>query len=150
MKKIVNNKGFTLFELIIVVVIIGIMASIAYPSYMDYVKKSRRSDAKAGLLSLQQAQEKFRANCTEYADNIVTSGNYVCNSGTSTFSVEHNATSPDLHYNLSTSGTATSYTVTATYTGVQTTDTDCKTLSIDQNGNKTATDSSNSASTVCW
>ena len=98
MKKIVNNKGFTLFELIIVVVIIGIMASIAYPSYMDYVKKSRRSDAKAGLLSLQQAQEKFRANCTEYADNIVTSGNYVCNSGTSTFSVEHNATSPDLHY----------------------------------------------------
>ncbi len=145
-----KDAGFTLIELMIAVVVIGILAAIAYPSYQDYIYRARRSDAKAGLLSLQQAQEKFRANCIEYADNIVTAGNRVCDTVTPTYSVEHSSTSPDGHYNLTTAGTATTYTLTATYTGVQTGDTDCKTLSLDQAGNKTATDSTDTATTGCW
>ena len=145
-----KSSGFTLIELMVVVVVIAILASISYPSYQDYIYKSRRSDAKAGLLSLQIAQEKFRANCVQYADNLVAVGNHVCNSGTNTYSVEHGSTSPDGNYNLTSVGTATTYTLTATYTGAQTGDTACKTLSLDQDGNKTATNSSDNATTVCW
>lgn len=153
MKKTSKNKGFTLLELMIVVVVIGVLASIAYPSYQDYIYKGRRSDAKAGVLALQLAQEKYRANCALYASGIHASAR-TCVAG-STTAGDHDlvgsATSPDGNYNLSISGaTATAYTVTATYTGVQTGDTKCKTLSINQDGIKTATDSSDAASTVCW
>ena len=56
-----NNKGFTLIELMVVVAIIGIMGAIAYPSYDSYMKKSRRSDAKVALqLSLIHISEPTR------------------------------------------------------------------------------------------
>jgi type IV pilus assembly protein PilE len=41
-------KGFTLIELMIVVAVVGILAAIAYPSYQDSVRKSRRADARDG------------------------------------------------------------------------------------------------------
>jgi type IV pilus assembly protein PilE len=44
------QKAFTLVELMVTVAIIGILAGIAYPSYLDSVVKSRRTDAKAGLV----------------------------------------------------------------------------------------------------
>lgn len=58
-------KGFTLIEVLIAVVIVGILASIAIPSYQDSVRKSRRADAQAGLLGLAQAMERhFTSNAT--------------------------------------------------------------------------------------
>ena len=51
-------QGFTLLELMIVVAIIGILAAIAYPSYQDSVRKSRRADAKAALLGFSNAMER--------------------------------------------------------------------------------------------
>lgn len=60
-------SGFTLIELMITVAIVGILASIAYPSYTSQVQKSRRSDAVQALSQVQQAQERFRANSPSYA-----------------------------------------------------------------------------------
>lgn len=56
---IMNNKGFSLIELMIVLAIIGVLGAIAYPSYDDYMKKSRRSDAKIGLQRMADRQERF-------------------------------------------------------------------------------------------
>ncbi len=56
-----NNyrKGFTLIELLIALIVLAILAGIAYPSYLEQVKKSRRGDAQAALLELSQFMEKF-------------------------------------------------------------------------------------------
>ena len=53
-----RSAGFTLIEVMIVVVIIGILSSIAYPSYQDYVKQARRADAQASLMELAQFMER--------------------------------------------------------------------------------------------
>lgn len=52
------QSGFTLIELMIVVAIIGILASIVYPSYQDYVFRAGRSDGKSALLRAAQWMER--------------------------------------------------------------------------------------------
>ncbi|MGP0172022.1 type IV pilin protein [Pseudomonas sp. NCHU5208] len=54
-----RNKGFTLIEMMIVVVVIGILAAIAYPSYQEYVRKSKRADAQAALMELSHFMERY-------------------------------------------------------------------------------------------
>ena len=54
-----NNKGFYLIELRVVVAIIGIMGAIASPSYDAYMKKSRRADGKIALQKMADRQERF-------------------------------------------------------------------------------------------
>lgn len=58
-----NTRGFTLTELLITVAILGILAAVAVPSYMDYVNQSRRADAKTGLMQAVQVMERgYTAN----------------------------------------------------------------------------------------
>ncbi|TAM46105.1 MAG: prepilin-type N-terminal cleavage/methylation domain-containing protein [Gammaproteobacteria bacterium] len=59
--------GFTLIELMITVAIIGILAAIAYPSYQNYVKQTRRSDAQIALTQAANQQERFFTECNHYA-----------------------------------------------------------------------------------
>lgn len=134
MNKKVN--GFTLIEVMIVVAIVGILAAVAIPSYLDSLRKSRRSDATTSLTRIQLAQETYRLNHATYG-NITDLG-----IGTS---------SSDGYYTLNITGNnATAYTATATAVSgkSQASDTTvCRTLTLTvTNGGNTVgnTDAS------CW
>lgn len=65
-----RTRGFTLVEVLIVMVIVAVLAMIAVPTYNDSVRKSRRSDAIAALTALQQAQERWRGNNPSYTTSF--------------------------------------------------------------------------------
>jgi len=67
-----SNRGITLIELLIVIVIIGILAAIAIPAYTNYMQRARRVDAKTALEHLRATQEMFRAERGFYTININT------------------------------------------------------------------------------
>ncbi len=118
-------NGFTLPELLIVVAIIGILASVAYPSYLSQVRKGRRSDALQGLAQLQQAQEHWRANNPSYAPNSLLTTAWPEGLGIA-------STTAGAYYTLAIgeapSGTA--YTASAVARDSQAADTGCTTLTV--------------------
>ena len=134
--KINQGKGFTLIELMIVIAIIGILATIALPAYSDYIVRAKRSEAKIELLSVQLAQEKWRANNNNYGSLI--------NLGYSDPHIVDN-------YSITVSGvTASTYQIIASPTGQQlTADTYCGAISIDQSSAKTESGTASSAND-CW
>lgn len=65
-----NEQGFTLIEIMIVVIIVGILASVAYPSYVRYVKSTAESQVQGELIDLAAAQERWKAQNFKYT-NVV-------------------------------------------------------------------------------
>lgn len=63
-------RGITLIELLTVVIILSVLASIAVPTYRRYLIRSQRSEAKIALLQLQTAQEKYYAQYNTYTDKV--------------------------------------------------------------------------------
>lgn len=63
-------RGITLIELLTVIVILGVLLSIALPTYRRYLIRSQRSEAKIALLQLQTAQEKYYAQYNRYTDKV--------------------------------------------------------------------------------
>ena len=63
-------RGFTLIELMIVVAIVGILAGIAYPSYMDHVRKGNRAKAQAFLMDVAQRQQNYLIVHRQYAARL--------------------------------------------------------------------------------
>jgi len=63
-------QGFTLVELVIVLVVAGVLAAVALPSFLDSIRKGRRSDAYAAIAAVQQAQERWRSNHAQYTTTL--------------------------------------------------------------------------------
>jgi type IV pilus assembly protein PilE len=114
--------GFTIIELMIVVGVASVLALVAYPSFMDSLRKGRRAEAMASLAQVQQAQERWRANNNSYANNAkLTSG----------LGIETSTPSGLYVLNID-AATATGYTATATaVTGKsQSRDTNCTVMRV--------------------
>lgn len=106
-----TSQGFTLIELLVTMAIIGILASIAYPSYQENVASGRRTDAINSLLQVQMLQEKWRANHTSYAGVL---GGINCNTLNATGLCWNGTNSSEGFYTLSiTANSATSYSLKA-------------------------------------
>ncbi len=75
------NKGFSLVELMVALVIIGILTVIAVPSYSSYLVKSSRAAAQKELLELASLQEKIYLNSSAYTPNMTTAYNGTATGG---------------------------------------------------------------------
>ena len=128
-----KTSGLTLIELLIVVVIMVVLSSIAYPLYTDQVRKARRYDAEGVLMALANVMEQSLARTpnTGYGINDLSphSGLWATIDTYYTFTVAN--------------PTAFSYTLTATPKSPQSGDA-CGTLSLTQNGTRSPADAG------CW
>jgi len=62
-----KNKGFTLIELMITVVVVAILAAIAYPSYQDFLRRGYQSAAQQLALDIAQREEQYFLDAKAYA-----------------------------------------------------------------------------------
>ena len=140
-----KQRGMTLIELMVVVVILGILVAIAYPSYADFVMRSKRQAAKNMLYAIADRQEQFFQDNKEYATALKTLG------------YDADTIGIDEHGELAKSGATltyevtlknaskTAYTIEATAKGVQAArDKSCGTLALTHTGDRTP------ASGNCW
>jgi type IV pilus assembly protein PilE len=131
MKKL--HSGFTLVELMITVAVLAILAAIAWPSYQEYVRKSRRAEAQAFLMAVAARQQQFLVDTRGYTASLTDIGVPTPTNVTATYDIALAAPA----------GNPPAFSVTATPKAGQVGER-CGTLSIDQIGTKTA------ATSGCW
>jgi len=128
-------RGITLLELMIVVVIVGILAAIAYPNYREFVARAKRNEARAALLQIATNQERFYLQNGTFTSNMNQLGfsadPFVTDSGS--YSVQVNAAD------------ASNFTATATFLLGGSEAGKCLTYQIDGRGTRTSAPDAN-----CW
>lgn len=128
-----TSRGFTLIELLIAVVVVGILAAVALPSYNSQMRKGRRAEAHSALMQIQNAQERWRTSNTQYSGSLAALGVTTPTSGG--------------NYALSITGASgTGYVATATAQGKQSGDSACATITVTVAAATTTTGPSD----ACW
>jgi type IV pilus assembly protein PilE len=150
------DKGFTLIELMVTMVIVAVLVGIAIPAYNQYVLKGHRTDAKTALTDLASLEERYFSTQNTYT-SIPSQLGYTA--GAVPFAVGSG------YYNITaitvigavaptsttTAGTPASYSITATAVGYQLQDTACATFTITSGGVQTAATSGAVANNAaCW
>lgn len=126
-------RGFTLIELLITVAIVGIIASIAYPSYSDFLVRSNRAEAQRELLRIANLQEQLFVDRRVYTEDMTVLG-----LAADPFKTESK------NYSIDAKVTGSTFVLTATALGNQKTkDSACETLTVTDTGLK-------SPSSNCW
>ncbi len=134
-----NSAGFSLIELMIVVVVIAILAAVAYPSYQDSVQKTRRADAKSALERAAAMQERWFTENNSYTNDETKIGG---------------ATSSDGYYTINAvwsckvGSNYMCFDLTATAVGAQASDAKCATFTLDETGARGYTGTGTAAD--CW
>jgi type IV pilus assembly protein PilE len=142
--------GFTLIELMITVVVLSIIVGIAVPSYMQQIRKSRRTDARNALLDLAGREERWLSVSNSYSQTPTDVGysgaNFPINLPDGYYTV--GVVTPDVANQPT---VANSFIITATAIGQQASDADCATFTVNQQGVQTATNSAAAPNTTtCW
>lgn len=132
-------RGVTLIELMIVVVIVGILAAVAYPSYRNQVQQTRRTDGKAALLEAAQQLERCFSRYNTYTHASCAADVDIDDAG--------RLSAEEWYLIEYTARTASSYTLRATPQGAQAADTQCTVLTLTHTGVQGA---SGSAPDRCW
>ena len=129
------KSGFTLIEVMITVAIVGILAAIAYPSYMQYLLTSSRAQAVTELTEIANLQEQYYLDHNRYAASLDQLGypTAVITTENGRFNVQVSSTDREINF-----------VATATAINQQLNDTACLTFSLNYQQRKTATSSD------CW
>ena len=129
-----RSRGFTLIELMMTVVIIAILAAIAYPSYNSQIRKGKRAEAKGKLLAASQRLERYYTDNSTYTTDLAPL--FGLASGTTVYSGDNNDPSSAYQITATALGTiATGYTLTASGNAGWT-DSDCGNLTLTSTGTK--------------
>lgn len=134
-----RHAGFTLVELMIVVVIVGILTSIAYPGYLDYTRRAKRAEAKALLSDITARQERFYFDNNTYTTTMTQLGFPA--GAVSSAEGRYTAAVAAMNANI-----ATGYIITATLAAGS--DPKCGNLTLDSSGAKGSSVTANAAE--CW
>jgi type IV pilus assembly protein PilE len=116
-----GTRGFSLIELMIVLTLAGVLASVALPSFADALRRGRRAEAVAALMQLQLAQERWRADHADYGGDPRTLG-------------LPTTTTTGLYTVAIAEADGQGYVATATVTASQSADRPCQVLKLVQRG----------------
>ena len=147
--------GFTLIELVVAMLIGAILVAIAIPSYSNYVRKSRRVDAKSALLDIASLEERYFSTQQVYSSNLSDLGygaaaSVNVGSGTGDYTILAPTVTLANPPTATFAGSPATWTTTATAINDQMKDTSCRIFTITSGGLQTATDSSGNPATGCW
>ncbi len=138
MNRSARQRGITLLELMIVVVIVAIISAFAYPSYMQFVVNTKRTAGTSALLRIADRQQQFFMDNKSYAADLTALGFAANPLVLSDDGMTAAAADADAAYSISLSAvTATTFTATAApLHGQLSRDTDCGSLTLDQAGSR--------------
>ncbi len=127
-----HMHGITLIELMIVVVVVSILAAVAYPNYQEFTARAKRNEARAALLRLATNQERFYLNNNRFTQDLTQLG-FASTDGGATWISETG------YYQVRvTQADATNFRATAAYLQGGSEVNKCATFTIDGRGQKTS------------